>query len=215
MPLDLLEPWRSDKLTAGAHRMDLYAEQVLCFLETSRRGSGGGAGRGLTGYQCEPARHGARTPRVRGLVLEMPVLERAAPAAALVFAPLLLEVHYARAALRFRGRIPSPPFRARPAASGSGRTPAAPHGVLRPYRSHYRPAPGYYRACAVLLGHGIDLIHSFSDAKRLAPQLPDARLIRTRTFAELWVRPARLTAEISEFLDRGGGGSAGLLTKPR
>jgi hypothetical protein len=31
--------------------------------------------------------------------------------------------------------------------------------------------------------------------------LPDARLIRTRTFAELWVRPARLTAEISQFLD--------------
>jgi hypothetical protein len=33
-------------------------------------------------------------------------------------------------------------------------------------------------------------------------QLPDARLIRTRTFAELWVHPARLTTEISESLDR-------------
>ena len=57
-------------------------------------------------------------------------------------------------------------------------------------------------APALVLGHGIDLIHSFSDAQRLARQLADARLIRTRTFAELWVRPARLTAEISEFLDR-------------
>ena len=56
-------------------------------------------------------------------------------------------------------------------------------------------------APALVLGHGIDLIHSFSDAKRLARQLSDARLIRTRTFAELWVHPARLTAEISEFLD--------------
>jgi hypothetical protein len=28
------------------------------------------------------------------------------------------------------------------------------------------------------------------------------RLIRTRTFAELWVHPARLTTEIGEFLDR-------------
>jgi hypothetical protein len=27
-------------------------------------------------------------------------------------------------------------------------------------------------------------------------------LIRTRTFAELWVHPGRLTTEISEFLDR-------------
>jgi hypothetical protein len=40
------------------------------------------------------------------------------------------------------------------------------------------------------------------DSQRLARQLPDARLIRTRTFAELWVHPARLTTEISEFLDR-------------
>jgi hypothetical protein len=55
---------------------------------------------------------------------------------------------------------------------------------------------------ALVLGHGIDLVHSFADAKRLARQLPGARLIRTRTFAELWVRPARLTAEIAGFLDR-------------
>ena len=46
------------------------------------------------------------------------------------------------------------------------------------------------------------LIWPRTDAKRLARQLPDARLIRTRTFAELWVHPGRLTAEISEFLDR-------------
>jgi hypothetical protein len=47
----------------------------------------------------------------------------------------------------------------------------------------------------------MDLIHSWPDAKRLARQLPNARLIRTRTFAELWVRPARLTGEIAGFLD--------------
>jgi len=57
-------------------------------------------------------------------------------------------------------------------------------------------------APTLVLGHGVDLIHSYADAKRLARQLPDARLIRTRTFAELWVTPARLTAEIADFLDR-------------
>jgi hypothetical protein len=56
-------------------------------------------------------------------------------------------------------------------------------------------------APALVLGHGIDLIHSFSDAQNLARQLPHGRLIRTRTFAELWLRPARLTTEISEFLN--------------
>jgi len=57
-------------------------------------------------------------------------------------------------------------------------------------------------APTLVLGHGIDLIHSWADAKRLSRQLPNAKLIRTRTFAELWVRPARLTAEIAGFLDR-------------
>jgi hypothetical protein len=52
------------------------------------------------------------------------------------------------------------------------------------------------KAPALVLGHGIDLIHSFKDAERLTQQLPDARLIRTRTFAE------RLTGEIGDFLDR-------------
>ena len=76
------------------------------------------------------------------------------------------------------------------------------HGVLV---GPIAPTVGQRQAItapALVLGHGIDLIHSFTDARRLARQLPDSRLIRTRTFAELWVRPARLTAEITEFLDR-------------
>ena len=56
-------------------------------------------------------------------------------------------------------------------------------------------------------------VQAFSDAKRLARQLPDARLIRTRTFAELWVHPARLTTEISEFLDGVLGGRG--IAEPR
>src|SRR5262249_29637141 len=58
--------------------------------------------------------------------------------------------------------------------------------------------------------------HSYADAKRLARQLPDARLIRTRTFAELWVTPARLTAEIADFLDRvWADGAPGNPVRPR
>jgi pimeloyl-ACP methyl ester carboxylesterase len=88
------------------------------------------------------------------------------------------------------------------AASDPDETAAVLHGVLL---GPIAPTIDQRRAItvpALVLGHGIDLIHSFADAKRLARQLPDARLIRTRTFAELWVHPARLTAEISEFLDR-------------
>ena len=209
--LDLLGHGRSDKPRhAGAHRMDLYAEQVLCLLDeldVDQVVLGGvslGTNVSLLATVQAPE-------RVRGLVLEMPVLEWATPAAALVFAPLLLEVHYARAALRLVSRVASrlPASGLGPldsfisaAASDPDEIAAVLHGVLL---GPIAPTVDQRRAItvpALVLGHGIDLIHSFSDAKRLARQLPHARLIRTRTFAELWVRPARLTREISEFLDR-------------
>jgi len=209
--LDLLGHGRSDKPRhAGPHRMDLYAEQVLCLLDELGVDQVvlGGVSLG-TNVSLLAA---VRAPeRVRGLVLEMPVLEWAAPAAALVFAPLLLEVHYARAVLRLASRVashlPSTGFGPvdsfiSAAASDPDETAAVLHGVLLGPIAPTIEQRRAITAPALVLGHGIDLIHSFADAKRLARQLPDARLIRTRTFAELWVLPARLTAEISEFLDR-------------
>ena len=208
--LDLLGHGRSDKPRhAGPHRMDLYAEQVLCLLDelgVDQVVLGGvslGTNVSLLATVQAPE-------RVRGLVLEMPVLESAAPAAALVFAPLLLEMHYARAVLRLVSRVASrlPPSGLGPldsfvsaAASDPGEIAAVLHGVLLGPTAPTIDQRRAITAPALVLGHGIDLIHSFADARRLARQLPDARLIRTRTFAELWVRPARLTAEISQFLD--------------
>jgi pimeloyl-ACP methyl ester carboxylesterase len=209
--LDLLGHGRSQKPRhAGAHRMDLYAEQVRCLLDELGVDQVvlGGVSLG-TNVSLLTA---AQAPeRIRGLVLEMPVLEWATPAAALAFLPLLLEVHYARAALRLVSRAASRlphsglgPLDSFINAAGSDpdEIAAVLHGILM---GPIAPTIDQRRAItapALVLGHGIDLIHSFSDAKRLARQLPDARLIRTRTFAELWVRPARLTAEISDFLDR-------------
>ena len=209
--LDLLGHGRSDKPRhAGPNRMDLYADQVLCLLDELGVDQVvlGGVSLG-TNVSLLAA---VRAPeKVRGLVLEMPVLEWAAPAAALVFAPLLLEVHYARTVLRLVSRVASrlPSSRLGPvdsfisaAASDPDETAAVLHGVLLGPMAPTIDQRRAITAPALVLGHGIDLIHSFADAKRLARQLPDARLIRTRTFAELWVHPGRLTAEISEFLDR-------------
>ena len=218
--LDLLGHGRSDKPRhAGPNRMDLYADQLLCLLDELGVDQVvlGGVSLGTNVSLLATVR---APEKVRGLVLEMPVLEWAAPAAALVFAPLLLEVHYARAVLRLVSRVASrlPSSGLGPvdsfisaAASDPDETAAVLHGVLL---GPIAPTIDQRRAItapALVLGHGIDLIHSFADAKRLARQLPDARLIRTRTFAELWVHPGRLTAEISEFLDRvlGGRRSAG------
>jgi len=133
------------------------------------------------------------------------------PAAALVFLPLLLGVHYARVPLRLVSRAASRvplsslgPFGSFVSAARSDprEIAAVLHGVLVGPIAPTTDQRTSITAPALVLGHGIDLIHSFSDARNLARQLPDARLIRTRTFAELWLHPARLTAEISQFLDR-------------
>jgi pimeloyl-ACP methyl ester carboxylesterase len=209
--LDLLGHGRSEKpRDAGAHRMDLYAEQVLCLLDELGVDQVvlGGVSLG-TNVSLLTA---VRAPeRVRGLVLEMPVLEWASPAAALAFVPLLLEVHYARVPLRLvsraASRLPRSGFGPldsviNTAASDPEEIAAVLHGLLMGPIAPTIDQRRTITAPALVLGHRVDLIHSFGDAKRLARQLPHARLIRTRTFAELWVWPARLTTEISEFLDR-------------
>ncbi len=209
--LDLLGHGRSDKPRhAGPHRMDLYARQVLSLLDELAVDQVvlGGVSLGTNVSLLATVQ---APERVRGLILEMPVLERATPAAALVFLPLLLQAHYARAALRLVSRAASrlTPSRFGPlgsfisaAASDPDEIAAVLHGVLLGPIAPTIEQRRSITAPALVLGHGIDLVHSFADAESLARQLPDARLIRTRTFAELWIRPARLTAEISEFLDR-------------
>jgi pimeloyl-ACP methyl ester carboxylesterase len=209
--LDLLGHGRSDKPRhAGAHRMDLYAGQVLRLLDELGVDQAvlGGVSLG-TNVSLLAA---VQAPeRVSGLVLEMPVLEWAVPAAAGVFLPLLVWVHYARAGMRLvssvASRLPLPgigPLDSfiTAARSDPDEIAAVLHGVLLGPIAPTIEQRRSIAAPALVLGHGIDLIHSFSDARNLARQLPDARLIRTHTFAELWVHPARLTAEIAGFLDR-------------
>lgn len=209
--LDLLGHGQSDKpTTPNAHRMDSYVQHVLALLDELGVDQVvlGGISLG-TNVSLLTA---ARAPeRIRGLVLEMPVLETAAPAAALTFVPLLLQVRYAQHPLRLVSRIVSrlPSSGFGPLDSLVGTISSDPNEISAVLRGMLlgpiAPTVEQRKAItapALVLGHGIDLIHSFADAKRLARQLPNARLIRTRTFAELWVRPARLTAEIAGFLDQ-------------
>jgi pimeloyl-ACP methyl ester carboxylesterase len=209
--LDLLGHGESEKpVQPSAHRMDLYATHVLALLDELGLDQVvlGGISLG-TNVSLLTA---AQAPdRIRGLVLEMPVLETAAPAAALTFVPLLLQVRYARLPLRLLSQVVSrlPESGIDPVDSVVAAIGAGPDGVSAVLRGMLMgpiaPTVGQRAAITaptLVLGHGMDLIHSWPDAKRLARQLPNARLIRTRTFAELWVRPARLTAEIAGFLDR-------------
>jgi pimeloyl-ACP methyl ester carboxylesterase len=207
---DLPGHGRSDKpLHATAHRIDRYATTVLGLIEAL--GDEPVVLGGMSLGADVSLQVAARAPeRVRGLILEMPVLERAAPAAALIFTPLLLATHYAAPALRWVSSAVSrlPRHRLGPLDQvvgalllGPDEMTAVLHGVLM---GPVAPTLDERRALAMpalVIGHRADGLHPFADADRLSHQLPDARLVRAGSVVELRLHPQRLTAEIADFLD--------------
>ena len=149
--------------------------------------------------------------RVKGLVLEMPVLEWAVTSAALIFSPMLLLAHYARSPLRWLGsalsHLPSTPFDPLNSIIHAGtQSPdvmaAVLHGVLVGPVAPTVEARKSITAPTLVLAHRHDLIHPFNDADNLARQLQDVRLVPAHSPLELRMRPGRLTEEISGFLDQ-------------
>jgi pimeloyl-ACP methyl ester carboxylesterase len=219
--LDLLGHGHSDKPRhAAEYRMDVYADQVVGLLDHLRadRAVIGGISLGANVSLHVAAHH---PERVQGLVLEMPVLERAVPAAALTFVPTLLAVHYALPLARAVSRVARRLSRTgndlvggllAPLASPPEATAAVLHGILVGPTAPTIDERRGIAAPALVLGHRADLIHPFSDAEALARQLPDARLVGAHNILELRLRPGRLIDEIDRFCvdvwDRRSGGLA-------
>jgi hypothetical protein len=140
----------------------------------------------------------------------MPVLEYAAPAAALLFVPALLALHYLRPALRLVTRSVS---RVGPTGLGlvdgalalmssdPDEAAAVLHGVLLGPIAPTSEQRGAIQAPALVIGHRADPLHAFSDADRLARQLSRGRLLQARSIVELRLAPRRLTSEVLSFLD--------------
>jgi pimeloyl-ACP methyl ester carboxylesterase len=208
--IDLLGHGRSDKPAhASEYRMDLYVDQVVALLDVlgAEKAVIGGVSLGadvslmVAAYAPE---------RVKALVIEMPVLEWAAPAAALIFVPLLLALRYGRglasllaAAAR---RVPGTGFDPLDSFVGAvglhpEQSAAVLHGLL------VGPiAPTFEERAAItvptlVLAHQADMLHPLNDATTLAQQVPNARLVRARSPMELRLMPKRLSGEIAAFLD--------------
>jgi pimeloyl-ACP methyl ester carboxylesterase len=207
--LDLLGHGASDKpLHAAEYRFDVYAEQVVGLLDHLRveRVVLGGLSLGANVALHVAVRH---PERLQGLILEMPVLERAVPAAALTFVPALLAVHYAMPVARVVSRVagwlsrgPSELLSGvlAPLASPPEVTTAVLHGILVGPTVPTVDERRSVRAPALVLGHRADPIHPFSDAAALVRQMPDARLVEARSIVGLRLRPQRLVGEIERFL---------------
>jgi pimeloyl-ACP methyl ester carboxylesterase len=209
--LDLLGHGRSDKpVHASEYRIDTYADQVFGLMDHlgAHQAVLGGMSLGANVSLFAASRH---PDRVRGLVLEMPVLERAVPTAAMLFAPMVILVHYGRSLLHFTSRVferlPRTPFPSLNSVLHVGATPpdsmaAVLHGVLVGPVAPTQEQREHIEVPALVLAHTYDLIHPFDDADNLASQLHDAELVRARSPLELRIRPKRLTAEMAEFIGR-------------
>lgn len=209
--LDLLGHGRSDKPAhASEYRMDTYARQVAACLD--HLGVEGAVVGGVSLGANVTLELAVRDPaRVRALLLEMPVLEWAVPAAALLFVPLVLGLHYARPV--FTGlaavarRMPATPIgplnsAVRGFAAPPDAVAAVLHGILVGPVAPSSEDRSHIKAPALVIAHKRDLIHPFSDAENLVDQLPDAELVPARSAAELRLRPERLTEAIADFVDR-------------
>jgi pimeloyl-ACP methyl ester carboxylesterase len=148
--------------------------------------------------------------RMRGLVIEMPVLDNALVACAVAFAPLLVVLTLGEPLARLaalgarlipRGisrlaDIPLDAVRQDPGPSGAVLQGLF-FGRIAPPRSERREI----EAPALVIGHGRDPIHPFSDSGMLVSELPNGRLLQAYSLFELRIAPRRLMAEIGTFVD--------------
>jgi pimeloyl-ACP methyl ester carboxylesterase len=151
----------------------------------------------------------AAPERVRALVLEMPVLENALPAAAAAFVPLALALRASKrlmnALARLTRRIPRTHFLADIVIDFVRRDPLASLAVLDGLLFGRVAPPIEDRRTlthpTLVIGHPSDPIHPFSDAARIARELPNARLVTAASMLEWRLHPDRLDRELLGFLE--------------
>src|SRR5215208_5543796 len=153
----------------------------------------------------------AAPERVRGLLVEMPVLDNALLGCALAFTPMLVGLTFGAPAARVAGRV----ARLAP-RTGSllpdmmldwvSQDPKPSASVLQGlFFGRVAPPSEERRALeqpTLVIGHYRDPVHPFSDSDMLVRELPNATLVQASSFLELRLTPERLTGEIVQFVER-------------
>lgn len=153
----------------------------------------------------------AAPQRLRGMVLEMPVLDNALLGCAICFTPLMVSLTFGEPAMKLVQRVarvvPRRPLPLVPeilldwVSQDPGPSAAVLQGLFFGRIAPHRDIRRTLETPSLVIGHKRDPIHPFSDADGLAAELPDARLLNADSILELRTRPERLTAEIADFVD--------------
>jgi pimeloyl-ACP methyl ester carboxylesterase len=185
------------------------AEQVVALLDHLELDEAVIAGTSLGANVALEA--AAQAPeRVRGMVIEMPVLDHALLGCALVFTPLMVALTAGERGMRGlslaaravpRRRLPWQLdilldwVRQDPEPSA-----AVLQGLFFGRTAPPREERQKMHTPALVIGHQYDLIHPFSDAGMLVTELPNGRLLEASSLLELRIAPDRLTDEIAAFI---------------
>ena len=221
--LDLLGHGESDQpRDMWRYSMPLFGEQsvaLLDHLEIDRAVVGGTSlGANVT---LEAA---VRAPdRMQGLVVEMPVLDNALLGCALAFTPLMVAVTFGAPATRVfshvmrrvpRGLTHLTDVGLEWASRDPGPSAAVLQGLFFGRVAPPRSERAHIETRSLVIGHGRDPIHPFSDSDMLVRELRNGRLIEANSILELRLAPARLTGEIARFLDECWRSSADASERP-
>ncbi|MEX0834734.1 MAG: alpha/beta hydrolase [Nitriliruptor sp.] len=206
--LDLLGHGRSDHPThAYDHRMELWAEQTVALLDHLELDQAVIGGVSLGANVALQVAHGA-PDRVRGMVLEMPVLERGTMVGAAVFLPIMVSLRYlpwAWAPLRRLARaFPATGHPLDPFVTLMGVHPrelgAVLHGLFVGAVTPPEKSRRNMHIPSLVLGHRRDPLHAVDDATALVRELPDSRFVEANSIIEARTRPARVLDEMDAFL---------------
>jgi pimeloyl-ACP methyl ester carboxylesterase len=209
--LDLRGHGRSDRSPDMWHYgMGFFARDVIALLDHLGVDQAVVGGTSL-GANVTLEVAAAAPERLRGMLVEMPVLDNALLACAVAFTPLMVALTIGEpvmdAVSRLTRRIPENrvPWAVNVLLDTVRQEPAPSAAVLQgvfsgrtaPHRSERRTLT----TPALVIGHHRDPVHPFSDAGLLAEELPNVRLLEANSILELRVAPDRLTDEIADFID--------------
>src|SRR3954453_6588240 len=209
LTLDLLGHGISDRpLDPACYSMSFFGQQVIALLdhleieEAVVLGTSLGANTALEAAAFGPE-------RLRGMVIEMPVLDGALLACALAFTPLMVALSFGEPLMRLvqlgARQVPRLPWMADILVDTVRQDPGPGAAVLQglffgriaPHRSERRKL----ETETLVIGHRRDPLHPFTDAGMLAEELPNGRLLEASSIVELRIAPKRLTGETADCSD--------------